>query len=104
MITRKPAGEVMRISSLLLLSLFLPSGLIHAQRIPESAEVSGTPWVGGMGSTETVSEIMTRGQGRPNTDKLLFGEEHELRVMPGRRAHPQHPDAPAISQWPPSKV
>src|ERR1051326_224283 len=86
-----------------LLTLFIVAGSLRAQRLPAGPEVAGVPWVGGKGITETVTEIMARGLSKAPGGSLLHGEEHELRVMPGRRSHPQNPDAAAISHWPSSK-
>ncbi|MCS6777163.1 MAG: hypothetical protein RMJ43_05020 [Chloroherpetonaceae bacterium] len=64
----------------------------------DPAELTPRPWVGEMGVTETVAEIMAR-------DPLQFPQEVLVRpvlIKPDWRNLPQAPDAPYVAQWPPS--
>lgn len=65
------------------------------------AQTDGTPWTGEKGIRETVASIMARETGTP-AKAAARREEREIRVMPGRRQLPQHPDALAVSVWPPA--
>lgn len=79
--------------------------VLRAVEADPDAVTVGTPWIGGMGVTETLDQIMAR-------DALLPPEERSADQPP--RAiksliYPditgiENPDAPAVSQWPPAPL
>lgn len=62
------------------------------------AEIHGVPWAGAPAKHERTSDIMDRDRRTPKRTKTILKKEHE---PPERRGLPNHPDSPAVSEWPP---
>jgi hypothetical protein len=70
---------------------------------PDDTEIVGVPWQGASGITESVADIMAR-QRQIDSTSPAHGPPRPIREEFELERHPApNPDAPAVSQWPPSR-
>ena len=103
-ISRRLALFVSRFLSTAALALLLSlSFSTPTAAAPDDAEIVGVPWQGASGITESVAEIMER-QRRIDAAAPPHGPPRPIREEFELERHPApNPDAPAVSQWPPSR-